>query len=141
MNTQTLESPLECDNSTTKIRVTNDWIDVCDTSDIAPNTGVCAKVEQTQVAIFYLHPENEVRSLNNFDPIAKANILARGMLAEVQGKRVVASPLYKQHFCLQSGVCLQDKKHQVETYQTRIKDGKVQLLLNSQDLSDKQENQ
>ena len=106
----------------------NRWLDVCDINDISPNTGVCVQVESAQVAIFYLHPENELRAVNNFDPIAGANILARGIVGEIKGKRVVASPLYKQHFCLQSGVCLQDEMIKVATYQTRIKGDKVQLF-------------
>jgi len=109
------------------------WVDICSLDDITPNTGVCAKVADQQVAIFYLHPENELRSLDNYDPIADANVLARGIIAEVEGKRVVASPLYKQHFCLQSGVCLQDQHIQVPTYQTRIKNNTVQVLSPNQE--------
>ena len=104
------------------------WIDICHIEDIAPNTGVCAQVEDSQVAIFYLHPENQLKSIDNFDPIANANILARGIVGEIDGKRVVASPLYKQHFCLDSGICLQDQQHRVSTYKARIQNHKVQLL-------------
>ncbi|TQV85090.1 nitrite reductase small subunit NirD [Aliikangiella coralliicola] len=107
----------------------NLWTDICDIQDIPPNTGVCAQLNNQQIAIFYLHPEKKLKSIDNFDPIAKASVLSRGIVAEIDGKRVVASPLYKQHFCLDSGRCLQDDEIQVATYQVRMKDNKVQALV------------
>lgn len=133
MNVEVLDPSSTFSTSLAHCAADFDWIDVCDINDIAPNTGVCAKVNKQQVAIFYLHPENELRAFNNFDPIAEANILSRGLLAEIDGKRVVASPLYKQHYCLQSGQCLQDDNKQIAIYQARIKDGRVQLFINSKE--------
>ena len=103
------------------------WTNICKIQDIPPNTGVCAQFESQQVAIFNLHPENELKSIGNFDPISKTNILSRGIVGEVDGKRVVASPLYKQHFCLDSGQCLQDEQIRVPVYEVRTKNNEVQL--------------
>ena len=110
--------------------MTEVWRDICSTSDIAENTGVAAKFMEHQVAIFNLQPENVFKSVSNYDPIAKANIISRGIVGELNGKRLVASPLYKQHFCLDTGVCLEKDDVRLTTFETRVLHGKVQLKIN-----------
>jgi nitrite reductase (NADH) small subunit len=42
------------------------------------------------------------------------------------GERVVvASPIYKHHFDLRTGECLEAPEHSVACYQVRVVDGKV----------------
>lgn len=103
------------------------WLTICDLDSIAPNTGVCAKLNNRQVAVFNLQPENTIKSISNYDPIADANILSRGIVGEVNGKRVVASPLYKQHFCLDTGKCLQDESIRVSTFEARVNHNTIQI--------------
>jgi len=105
------------------------WQKVCDLNDIAPNTGVCAEVSGKQLAIFYIQPENRLHSIDNYDPIADANILSRGILGESDGRRVVYSPLYKHPFCLESGVCIEDESIQVPVYAVRQKKHWVEVRL------------
>jgi nitrite reductase (NADH) small subunit len=38
---------------------------------------------------------------------------------------VVASPIYKQHFDLQTGECLEAPQHSVASYPVRVEDGRV----------------
>ena len=79
-----------------------------------------------QVALFYLPSENpQVYALGNRDPIGKANVLSRGILGDVQGQLVVASPLYKQHFSLETGACLEEEGVQVEVYPVRLEGDSV----------------
>lgn len=81
---------------------------VCSLEDLVPNTGVAALVKGHQIAIFYLPTETPcLYAIDNWDPIGKANVLARGIVGDLQGELVVASPLYKQHFSLLSGRCLE----------------------------------
>lgn len=68
-------------------------------------------------------------AISNFDPIGKANVLYRGIVGSVGNEVVVASPLYKQHFSLQTGQCLQDEESRVEVFPSRINDDQVQLLV------------
>lgn len=85
---------------------------ICNISDLIKNSGVCALLaaqdEQQQVALFYV-PESEqkVFALGNWDPIGQANVMSRGLLGSVGDELVVASPLYKQHFSLSTGQCLE----------------------------------
>jgi len=68
-----------------------------------------------------------INSETNYDPIGKANVLSRGILGSIGDKMVVASPLYKQHFDLSTGECIEDESAQVKTYAVRVDKGKIQL--------------
>jgi nitrite reductase (NADH) small subunit len=105
----------------------SDWISVCDTHDLFPDTGVCALVNQKQIAIFYSKRLNEYFAVANYDPIGEANVLSRGIIGSIGEAVVVASPLYKQHFNLRTGQCLEKPEHIIPTYPIRIQDGQVQV--------------
>jgi len=102
------------------------WIDLCALADLPPNAGLAARVGDTQIALFHLPDSDEkVFALANFDPKGHANVLARGILGDIKGERVVASPLYKQHYRLTDGQCLEDEGVQVPVWTTRIEGGRV----------------
>jgi len=44
---------------------------------------------------------------------------------DIAGQLVVASPLYKQHYDLQTGACLEDTAEQVEVYGVRLEGDSV----------------
>lgn len=102
-----------------------EWIEVCGIEDLQPNSGVCALVNGHQVAIFYIPGESALFAINNHDPIGRANVLSRGVIGDINGQPVVASPLYKQHFNLQTGVCVEDETVTVPVYPIRIEKGRV----------------
>jgi nitrite reductase (NADH) small subunit len=119
------------------------WQTVCKVTDLPENTGVCALVNGLQVAIFYLGKQEFIRTaqatqinspppqliyaVGNYDPIGKANVLSRGIVGDINGEIVVASPLYKQHFSLGTGVCLEDATVTIPVYACRIADDSVQV--------------
>lgn len=103
------------------------WVTICNDSDLIPGTGVCALLGEEQVAIFKMRKDQSVYAISNYDPIGKANVLSRGITGSIGEAIVVASPLYKQHFDLSTGACLEDQDYTVKTYPVRIDDGKVQL--------------
>jgi NAD(P)H-dependent nitrite reductase small subunit len=104
----------------------SDWIAVCQLDDIVPNTGVCALVGERQVAVFRLD-DDSVYAIDNHDPFSRANVLSRGIVGDVKGELVVASPVYKQHFSLASGACLEDPGIRVAVYPARL-DGRTVLV-------------
>ena len=109
----------------------SDWVTVCDESDLIPGTGVCALLgADQQVAVFKTRKNSAVYAISNYDPIGKANVLSRGITGSIGDDIVVASPLYKQHFNLATGACLEDSEQSVKTYPVRIEAGKVQLKTN-----------
>lgn len=103
----------------------NAWINVCAAGDLQPNSGVCALVAGQQVAVFFIAKENAVYAIGNYDPIGKANVLSRGVIGDLKGQIVVASPLYKQHFNLLTGRCLEDDNVSVPVYPIRVDHGRV----------------
>ncbi|GAA5526000.1 nitrite reductase (NADH) small subunit [Microbulbifer aestuariivivens] len=105
------------------------WVNICDYSDIAPNTGVCASVHDCQVAIFREANSGKLFAIDNYDPIGCANVLSRGLLSSVGDKLAVASPLYKQHFDLISGECLEDASIRIPVYRVKEEGGKVYVAL------------
>ena len=105
------------------------WQEVCRVDDLQPDSGVCALVKGQQVAIFYMPKDKAVYAINNFDPFGCAHVLSRGLIGDINGQPVVASPLYKQHFNLQTGVCLEDETVTIPTYAVRIENGSVQVSM------------
>ncbi|MBK4738580.1 nitrite reductase small subunit NirD [Noviherbaspirillum pedocola] len=102
------------------------WSAVCDIDDILPNTGVCALVKDRPVAIFHLAGANEaLYAIDNFDPNAKANVLSRGLIGNLGERIVVASPIYKHHFDLKSGECLEAPENSVNAYPVRVEGRRV----------------
>ncbi len=105
----------------------SEWINVCAESDLVAGTGVCALVGGEQVAVFKTRKEQAIYAIGNYDPIGKANVLSRGILGSVGDELVVASPLYKQHFNLATGQCLEESEVSVKSYPARIEAGKIQV--------------
>lgn len=105
--------------------MSKDWINICALEDIPQNGGVCALVNNEQVAVFRLRANNELFALSNYDPIGEANVLSRGLICSIGEKTVVASPLYKQHFCLSTGQCLEEEEIKLKSYQVKSENGAV----------------
>lgn len=104
----------------------HDWQQICPIDRLLPNTGVCARVNGRQIAIFRLG-DDTVRAVDQWDPCSEANVLARGIVGDIQGEAVVASPIYKQHFSLTTGRCLEDPDKSIAAYEARVLDGQVWL--------------
>jgi len=101
------------------------WTAVCTLRDIVPNTGVCALVDDRQIAIFRLGRGNDVYAIANYDPNAQAAVLSRGLVGNLGEHVVVASPIYKHHFDLRTGACLEAPENSVDAYPARVYGGKV----------------
>lgn len=102
------------------------WINICNLDDILPNTGVAALVDGHQVAIYRL-ADGSVFALDNHCPASGANVLSRGLVGDLGGELVVASPIYKHHYRLKDGVCLEDKSLSVTSHPVQVIDGVVQM--------------
>ena len=93
------------------------WLHVCKRSDLVAQSGVCALVGDRQIALFFLpDEESQLYAIDNWDPVANAGVIGRGLVAEVDGVLTVASPLYKQHYRLADGQCLEHGELQLTTF-------------------------
>ncbi|MBY0268363.1 MAG: nitrite reductase small subunit NirD [Burkholderiales bacterium] len=102
------------------------WTAVCAVEDIVPNSGVCALVGGQQVAVFRTD-DDRVYALANHDPFSNANVLSRGIVGDIKGELVVASPVYKQHFSLATGQCIEDEAVKVTSFAARVSNGIVEV--------------
>jgi nitrite reductase (NADH) small subunit len=97
------------------------WTAVCRLDEIVPDTGVCALLSGRQVAVFRIGDiEPRVYAIDNYDPNSQAAVLSRGLVGSIGERIVVASPIYKQHFDLASGECLEAPAQSVASYPARI---------------------
>jgi nitrite reductase (NADH) small subunit len=104
------------------------WMPICPLDDIVPNTGVCALVNGEQVAVFHVdsgEPNGTVYAIENFDPGSHAAVLSRGLIGSLGERVVVASPIYKHHFDLRTGECLETPAYSVSAFATRVENGQV----------------
>jgi nitrite reductase (NADH) small subunit len=104
------------------------WTPVCAASDILPNTGVCALVEGRHVAVFRVGGD-QLYAIDNVDPKSGASVLSRGLVGNLGEHIVVASPLYKNHFDLRTGECIEAPEHSVRAHAVRVDEGRVVVAL------------
>ncbi|MAN52930.1 MULTISPECIES: nitrite reductase small subunit NirD [unclassified Marinimicrobium] len=114
-------------NTAVAKKVEQTWVEVCSKADLQPNSGLCALIHQKQVAIFYSKTLDEVFAIGNYDPVGKANVLSRGIIGSLGERTVVASPLYKEHYDLRTGECLESDAHSVPVYPVRVENGVVSI--------------
>lgn len=103
------------------------WTAVCPLDAIVPDTGVTALVDGRQVAVLRL-AGGTVHALDAHDPCSGANVLGRGLVGDVDGVDVVASPVHKQRFVLATGRCL-DADVAVIVHPVRVVDGRVEVRI------------
>ena len=108
------------------------WRALCSRADLVANSGVVAWVDGAQVALFYL-PEQasgkQLYAVDNRDPKSGANVIGRGILGQLKGELVVAAPLYKQHFRLEDGQCLEYPEQRLRVWPVRFNGDAVELGL------------
>jgi len=107
------------------------WVDVCSLSDLPDNMGAAVLLDDTQIALFYIKKNEQVFALNNFDPFSEASVISRGIIGSIGDELVVASPIYKEHFNLETGQCIEDDAVSIDSYPVKITDGRVLLGLTS----------
>lgn len=99
----------------------DNWVAICPLTDIVPDTGVCALLNGRHVAVFRVgDAAPRVYAIDNVDPNAGASVLSRGLVGSIGERVVVASPIYKQHFDLASGECIEAPEHSVAAWPARV---------------------
>jgi len=99
------------------------WHAICALDDILPDTGVAALIDAHAVAVFRVG--EQVYAIDNLDPFSAASVLSRGLVCSVGARIAVASPIYKQHFDLATGECLEDAARSINAYAAKVEKGQV----------------
>jgi nitrite reductase (NADH) small subunit len=104
------------------------WTTACAFDHLIPSRGVGVLLDDgTQAALFRLD-DGSLHAVGNVDPFSGAAVLSRGIVGDRAGRAVVQSPIKKQAFALDDGVCLDDPAVTVPVYPTRMTgDGHVQV--------------
>ncbi|AHF01247.1 nitrite reductase [Thiomicrospira aerophila AL3] len=92
---------------------------VCQVSDLIDNAGIPALLDTTPIALFYV--KGKVYALDNFDPIGQASVMSRGIVGSIKGQLVVASPLYKEHYDLANGQCLENPEMKLTVFPVQVR--------------------
>ncbi|WP_343499514.1 nitrite reductase small subunit NirD [Achromobacter denitrificans] len=113
----------------TLAHTTKAWRPVCRRQDLVPNSGVVALVDGVQIALFYVPQaaDGDVYAIENRDPRSGANVIGRGIVGHLGGELVVASPLYKQHFRLADGSCVQYPDQPLRAWRARLNADAVEI--------------
>lgn len=101
------------------------WTPVCSLTDLLPNRGAAALLEDGEQVAIFRTADDAVYAISNIDPFSGAAVLSRGIVGDLGGVPVVASPLHKQHFDLRTGTCTDDPTVTVTAYPVRIEDGTI----------------
>ncbi|WP_296263685.1 nitrite reductase small subunit NirD [Pseudomonas sp. UBA6562] len=118
------------DANAVRVETGSRWSRVCGRHDLVAHSGVVALLDGSQVALFYLPGEpgeDRVFALDNRDPRSGANVIGRGLIGSVAGKLVVAAPLYKQHFGLEDGVCVEVPTQRLRVWLARLRGEDVEI--------------
>lgn len=107
------------------------WKGVCSEQDLVSNSGVVVWLDGAQVALFYLPgaQEQTLFAIDNHDPESGANVIGRGLVGSIKGDLVVAAPIYKQHYRLQDGQCLEAPTQRLRIWPVRLNGGMVELAV------------
>ncbi|MBE7927948.1 nitrite reductase small subunit NirD [Pseudomonas saudiphocaensis] len=108
------------------------WHTLCSRRDLVANSGVVAWLDGKQVALIHLpHGDagEQVFAVENRDPKSGANVIGRGIVGKLQGELVIASPLYKRHFSLTDGRCLEYPDQQLQVWPARLNGDAVEIAV------------
>ena len=112
----------------TLLNETEVWTTACRYDFLLPNRGVGVLLaDGTQAALFRLD-DGSLHAVGNVDPFSGAAVMSRGIVGDRGGRATVQSPIKKQAFALDDGVCLDDPDVSLPVFATRITaDGRVQI--------------
>lgn len=101
------------------------WHSICESQDIGPMVGGRALLNGEQIALFRV--KDRLYAIDAIDPFTNAAVLSRGIVGSLKGQTVVASPLLKQHFNLETGICVEDESVSVKVYRIREQEGNIEI--------------
>ncbi|HEX9831764.1 MAG TPA: nitrite reductase small subunit NirD [Mycobacterium sp.] len=96
------------------------WTTACAYDRLTPCRGVGVLLtDGTQAALFRLD-DGTLHAVGNIDPFSGAAVMSRGIVGDRGGRPTVQSPIKKQAFGLDDGVCLDDAEVALPVYPTRV---------------------
>ena len=104
------------------------WTTACAYDYLIPGRGVGVLLDDGSQAALFRLDDGSVHAVGNVDPFSGAAVISRGIVGDRGGRATVQSPILKQAFALDDGLCLDDPRVSVPVYQVRITDdGEIQI--------------
>jgi nitrite reductase (NADH) small subunit len=104
------------------------WTVACAYDRLIPCRGVGVLLPGGDQAALFRLDDGSVHAVGNVDPFSGAAVMSRGIVGDRGGRATVQSPIKKQAFALDNGVCLDDPTRALPVYETRItSDGFVEI--------------
>lgn len=102
------------------------WTAVCTTDRLVADRPVCALLDGCPVGVVRTS-FGELFAFSSIDPFSSANVLWRGIVGSIGGAPTISSPMYKQRFLLESGVCLDDPSKTIAVFGVRERNGLIEI--------------
>ncbi|MWB98293.1 nitrite reductase small subunit NirD [Agromyces seonyuensis] len=103
-----------------------EWRAVCRLDDLEVGWGEAVLLGGLQLALVLAAPD-ELYAVSHRDPKTGSHVMARGIVGSRGERPTIASPLLKQVYDLGTGECLSEPGLALETYRTRVVDGRVDV--------------
>src|SRR5262245_23631190 len=104
------------------------WTAACAYEYLIPNRGVGVLLPDGEQAALFRLDDGSLHAVGNIDPFSGAAVMSRGIVGDRGGRATVQTPILKQAFALEDGLCLDDPRVSVPVYQVRITDeGEIQI--------------
>ncbi|KAH9931317.1 nitrite reductase [Fomitopsis serialis] len=110
------------------------WRKLAQLEDLIPTdagtTSVAVKYGDSQLAIFHV-PRKGYFATQQMCPHKRAFVLEHGIVGDDpnSGKVYVSCPMHKRNFTLKGGDCLNDDNYNILTFDVRVEDDDISLLL------------
>ena len=114
------------------ISIQTSWQSACRVQDVPEDGGVCALINGEQIAIFNFTTLGKWYATQNECPHKQQMALSRGMIGTLGDEPKVACPFHKKTYSLISGACLSGDKLSIKTYDVKVEDGHVFVLMNEE---------
>ena len=116
------------------------WVQVGTTDQFPRDEGRVVRIGKAQIAVFHLGGPRWYAT-QNMCPHKRALVLASGILGtNSQRRSYVSCPMHKKNFDIGTGECLvagEEDKYKLVTFDVKVEDGQVYLLLPPVDILDK----
>jgi nitrite reductase (NADH) small subunit len=103
------------------------WTPACAYDFLIPNRGVGVLLPGGAQAALFKLDDGTLHAVGNIDPFSGAAVMSRGIVGDRGGRATVQTPIKKQAFALDDGVCLDDPQVALPVYATRVVDGYVEV--------------
>lgn len=105
------------------------WNPLCSRDELIADSGVVAWHEGTQIALFYVPKASgqQLFAVDNRDPRSGANVIGRGLIGQLGNELMIVSPMYKQHFRLADGSCVEYPEQRLNVWPVRLNGEMVEV--------------